>query len=212
VKLFLTSLWLLPAFCEPFAELVGKPLDQIRVALIENGADDEPGEEPKWVKKARASLTDVGVTVTQVDLRKYTGRNNNHDELKALLADHDVIWVGGGNTFYLNWILRDSGAAEIITELVNNGKVYAGGSAGSIVAGPTVRGFEDADDASFAPELVPDGMHFTDIVVVPHWGRSDYGAVMQNINDQLVSKGYKTQPLTDREVLLIDGAELRVIA
>lgn len=210
MKLFLASQWLLPEFRSAFEELVGKPLGQTSAVLIENGADDEPNE-PRWVKNARNSLVDVGMTVTQLDLRYYRG-GKDQAKLRSMLSSADVIWVGGGNTFYLNWLLKDSGARGIIVELVKAGKVYAGGSAGGIVAGPTIEGFEAADDASFAPKQVLQGMALTDTVVMPHWGRGDYGPIMERIAQQLIEAGYATQPLADREALLVDGSLHRVIS
>lgn len=210
MKLFLVSQWLLPEFRPDLEQLVGKPLDQTRAVLIENGADDEP-DEPRWVKRARDSLTDAGIAVTQLDLRQHRDVTDQV-KLRGLLSAADVIWVGGGNTFYLNWLLKASGARGLITELMKSGKVYAGGSAGGIVAGPTIEGFEAADDASFAPEQVLDGMGLTDTVVVPHWGRGDYGPIMERIARQLNDAGYTTQPLTDREALLIDGSLHKVIS
>lgn len=210
MKLFLTSQWLLPEFRPAFAQLVGKPLDQTSAVLIENGADDEP-HEPRWVKNARNSLIDAGITVTQLDLRHCQGCKDQA-KLRHVLSAADVIWVGGGNTFYLNWLLRDSGARDIIVELVTAGKVYAGGSAGGIVAGPTIQGFEAGDDPSVASEQVLDGMALTDIVVVPHWGRGDYGAIMECIAQRLTEAGYSTQPLTDHEALLVDGASRRILS
>lgn len=210
MKLFLTSQWLLPGFRGAFEALVGKSLGSVHVALIENGADDEKGE-PRWVSNARNSLTEAGMHVTQVDLRRYAGREN-YDDLQKVLSAADVIWIGGGNTFYLNWILHDSGAAEIIKKRVAGGAVYAGGSAGAIVAGPTIGGFEDADDVSFAPGLVLDGLHLTDVVVLPHWGRGDYGEIMQRIATHMENEGYKIQPLTDHEALVINGSESNVLS
>jgi len=209
MKLFLVSQWLLPEFRLAFEQLVGKPLSQTSVVLIENGADDEPYER-SWVKNTRNSLLDAGMTVTQLDLRSYAGGKDN-ERLRTVLSDADVIWVGGGNAFYLNWILEDSGARDLIVRMVKDGKIYAGGSAGAIVAGPTISGFETADDVSFAPKLVVDGMALTDIVVLPHWGGEHYGAIMERIAKQLATTGRLVQPLTDREALIVDGVSRRVI-
>lgn len=209
MKLFLASQWLLPEFRPAFERLVGKPLGETKAVLIENGADDEPNE-PRWVKNARNSLLDAGVAVTQLDLRPHQG-GKDQETLREALSSADVIWVGGGNTFYLNWLLEDSGACDIIIELVKADKVYAGGSAGAIVAGPTIAGFEAADDSSFAPEQVLSCMALTDTVVIPHWGRGDYGPIMERIAQQLTEEGYTTQPLTDREALLVDGTSREVL-
>ena len=209
-KLFLTSQWFLPAFHVEFERLAGKNLDGLRTALIENGADDEEGE-PRWVRNARQSLVDAGMAVTRVDLRDYLAHGMTA-KLEEVFDRQDVIWVGGGNTFYLNWILHKSGAAKIITRLVEAGTIYGGGSAGAIVAGPTVEGFEEADDASFAPELIPDGLRLIDTVILPHWGRNDYGEIMKAAEQKLHARGYRTQALTDTEALIIDGSASRIIS
>lgn len=210
MKLFLVSQCLLPEFRQAFEGLVGKPLQEVSAVLIENGADDEPGE-PRWVKNARNALSDAGITVTQLDLRQYVG-GKAAQELYNVLNKSDVIWVGGGNTFYLNWILEDSGARDLIVKMVKSGKIYAGGSAGAIVAGPIVKGFEAADDASFAPKLVTNGMALTEIVILPHWGGDGYGEIMEGIARGLADAGYAVQPLTDWEAFVVDGISRRVIA
>lgn len=210
MKLFLTSQWLLPQFCEPFQQLVGKPLAETAAALIENGADDEPGD-PRWVQRARSSLVDVGMAITRVDLRKYIDPPRVRVLLNVLAAQ-DVIWVGGGNTFYLNWLLHESGAAQIIKHLVASGTVYGGGSAGAIVAGPTIHGFEATDDTSFAPKLLLDALHLTDSVILPHWGRQDYGAVMTDVARQMQTAGFRTIPLTDRQALIVNDHTERILS
>lgn len=52
----------------------------------------------------------------------------------------------GGNPYYLRWLLKVTGADEMITALVKQGKVYAGASAGGVLAGPTLRFFDNQDD------------------------------------------------------------------
>ena len=67
---------------------------------------------------------------------------NDQKSLTSKLSSKDALWHGGGNTFYLRWILSNTGADEVITKLVRHGLVYGGGSAGAIVAGPTLKYFE----------------------------------------------------------------------
>jgi len=50
----------------------------------------------------------------------------------------DIIYVQGGNTFYLLKQMRKSGFDKIIRKLLRKGIVYIGVSAGSIVAGKTI--------------------------------------------------------------------------
>lgn len=51
----------------------------------------------------------------------------------------DVVWAEMGNTYNICHHLNNSGAAELIHELVDAGAVYVGSSAGSIMAGRTIQ-------------------------------------------------------------------------
>ena len=56
-----------------------------------------------------------------------------------LLELKDIIFVEGGNTFYLLKAMRACNFEKIIRKLLKEGKVYIGASAGSIVAGKTIK-------------------------------------------------------------------------
>ena len=59
------------------------------------------------------------------------------------LSNTDAIFIGGGNTFRLLKALQDFGWIEPIRERVRSGVPYIGSSAGSNVAGPTIRTTND---------------------------------------------------------------------
>lgn len=89
------------------------------------------------------------------------------DPRKALGAT-EAIFIGGGNTFRLLKTLQDREWIEPIRERIRNGGPYVGSSAGSNVAGPTIRTTNDmpiVEPRSFdALGLVPFQMnpHFLD--------------------------------------------------
>ncbi len=60
------------------------------------------------------------------------------EELRNFFKDKNVIFVEGGNTFYLLKAIRETGFAEILKEQLGQGKVYVGVSAGSYVMCPTI--------------------------------------------------------------------------
>lgn len=207
MKLFLASLAINDKQAIELAKLIGKDQKDIKLALIENAADGEEGPK-EWVAQNRKMIQSHAFEVEIIDLNQYRG---DADGLKAKLASKDVIWCGGGNTYYLRWLLKDTGADKIISELIQQGKVYGGGSAGAIVAGPTLKHFEAADDKNAAPELIMEGLHFTDSVIVPHMDNAKFAAIIQGINDKLKADGYKTVPLGDAQALIVDGDKQRVV-
>lgn len=208
MKLFLSSLAISDSQSVELAKLVGKEPKDIKLALIENAADTYAEGSRAWVDQNRAAIQSHDFDVEIIDIKKYKGKLS---ELKAKLAAKDVIWFGGGNTYYLRWLLKDLGVDKLLADVVEHGVVYGGGSAGAIIAGPTLKHFETADDPKDAPEVILDGLHFTDSVVVPHMDNIKFAAVIHGINDKLKADGFKTIPLGDMQAVVVDGDQQRVI-
>ena len=180
--------------------LVGKDRTDIKLALIENAADviqDSAG----WVASIRSGLEQLGYQIESVDLRK-----TQAVALRQALLSSDVIWVGGGHTYYLRWILQKSGADKLIVDLVRQGKVYAGWSAGGIVAGPTTRFFEAmGDDPKEAPNVILEGLGLTPHVMVPHLDNPDFAPGASSTLRELQQAGFSPIGLLDNQVLILQG-------
>jgi dipeptidase E len=65
------------------------------------------------------------------------------EDQKTVLAEADALFVGGGNTFRLVKALQDLQLFDAIRERVRNGAPYIGSSAGSNVAGLTIKTTND---------------------------------------------------------------------
>ncbi len=132
MKLFLTSSGLRKEYENDFLKLLGKNPKDTKVAFIPTAAD--PEKDKSYVKKSVDELRKIGITqINEVDLK-----NENAKSLKEKLSKADVIYVNGGNTFYLlDWV-RKSGFDKIIPNLLKKGKIYFGVSAGSYLACPTI--------------------------------------------------------------------------
>ncbi|MBO9153786.1 Type 1 glutamine amidotransferase-like domain-containing protein [Chitinophaga sp. GCM10012297] len=206
-KLLLYSLGINDRQLNALNRLVGKEPSAIKLACIENAADVIPQSEG-WVKAVRQTFSRKGYQVEPIDLRLF---RNRRQQLRDKLSGKDVIWLGGGNTFYLRWILRASGADDIIRTLVSQGKVFSGWSAGAIVAGPTIEYFDSMDDPDDAPEVILEGLNLTNIIVIPHIDNADFIQGAHQANMALQAAGYHTLPLGDEEVLVISGDDQRII-
>lgn len=202
MRLFLYSCYVLaPAHREVLHRLARKAPQEITFAAIENALDVEQDWQ-SWIGDSRNAIALDPAQVEVVDLRAWRG---NRDGLHALLAGKDVIWVCGGNGFYLRWILKESGADEIIRELVAQGTVYAGWSAGAVLAGPTLQYYDLVEDLTVVPEVYHDALNLTDTAVCPHMDLPEFADGMQQVEQHLRQAGIRTTPLTDAMALMIDG-------
>ncbi len=187
-----------------FEELVGKPCSDIHVALIMNAKD-------YYNERLRKHKTDdgvekfegLGLEVTVIDLKEF---RNKPDLLKKELSSTDVIWGYGGNTFCLRDEMRQSGFDEIIRDLLNDGKVYGGESAGAIVAGSTLKGIEGVDLPQAANNIIWDGLKLLDRVILPHADNAMYTDLVEHVRILHGSTKDYTE-LNDDEALVVDGSE-----
>lgn len=206
MKLLLTSFTPSTEHDRELEKLIGKPLSEIKMAYIEN-AYDVYNDEATLVE-GREILEKKGYHFELVDLRRWKDDNTG---LRDLLASKDMFLLTGGNPYYLRWLMKLTGADVMMTELCQQGKVYVGASAAAVVAGPTLRNFDELDDPNEAGEIIWDGLNLTPIVLVPHIDNADFGEGCRKSGEKCKQAGYPTQWITDAQAFLINGDEQRVI-
>ena len=188
--------------------LTGKKPRETTISVITNAADAIPNSD-QWVPGMVKILEDRGYGIQPVDLNNLS---NDSKKLSDMFLHSDAIWVCGGHTFYLRWILKKSGADHAIIKQVENGKVFAGWSAGAIIAGPTTQHFElMGDTPNDAPEVIHEGLHLTEYVVVPHFDNPDFKDNAIQTNQSLLNDCFETIPLNDNQVAVIQDGKVRII-
>lgn len=207
MKLFLSSDSVLPETKEAFLNLVGIPREEIKIAFIENAADNYPPDKRVWLEESKANLEECAAEVQKVDLRDYSDAN----KLKNILRNYNVIWLGGGNVYYLRWLAKKSGLDQILYDLIQGGIVYGGESAGAIIASPTIDTFQKADDPDEAPEVILDGFHLTVIVPIPHCDYPKYMAVMEEAAQQIEQLGLKAVRIKENQAIVINGGDVKIV-
>jgi dipeptidase E len=196
MKLYLSSIRI--PVPEELSQLVGRPLAGMSVVLITN-AKDYYAQRPKdfTVNELLKYMQELGLKVDVIDLRDY----NDTEALRSKLASYDLIWAMGGNTFMLRYEMKRSGFDQVIRELLNEGVVYGGDSAGALVAGSSISGIESADEPAFAEEIIKDGMNLVPFVVMPHIDNPEFADVMS-----IVKKLHKNMiGLKDSQAVVFDS-------
>ena len=101
-----------------------------RVLFVPFALQDQDG----YASKVRDRLGLMGYVVESI--------HQASDKQKAV-SDAESIFIGGGNTFRLLKSLYDFDVLKLIRTRADEGMLYMGSSAGSNVAGPTIRTTND---------------------------------------------------------------------
>ncbi len=129
MKLLLTSAGM--TVKDEILKILPKSPNKLKLAHIITASN--PEKNKSYVYKDKKLMTEVGFDVEDIDIE-----GKREEELRNLLKDKDIIFVQGGNTFYLLRWVKESGFDKVIKDLINEGKIYIGISAGSYIACPTI--------------------------------------------------------------------------
>ncbi len=132
MKLFLSSSGLPKEIRRDFLGLLPKNPSELKVAFIPTAAYPEPNQT--YIGFAKDELKELGFQ----NIRDLDIKDETEPSIARALKDIDIIYVNGGNTFFLLYWIRKSGFNKIIRKLKDKNIVYLGISAGSYVACPTI--------------------------------------------------------------------------
>lgn len=192
MKLYLSS-YRIP-HPEKLFDLIGKDPAAMRGVIITNAKERRTEQErDQKTKNLQNDLAAIGLTNTvAVDVRK--------NELS--LAGIDYVFAAGGNTFALRQAMIDTGFDAKIKTYLENGGVYVGESAGAIVAGPSLRGFERMDNYFDGAPF--DGAGLVDVIIVPHSDSPDPAFNGRWPMIQEANPDRTVQPLNDDEDFIVN--------
>ncbi len=201
-KLFLTSVFAKTAkeFKKFYGETNGKS-----AVLIPTAAKADGGGTI-YVKRQRRALEKLGIKACMLDIS--VAESN---EITAKLLNSDIIYIGGGNTFYLLQELKRSGADMIIREQIALGKAYIGESAGAVVAAPRIDYIEDMDKRDAAPNLSDcSALGLVDFYPLPHMNSFPFKRASHMIAEKH-SNDLKLLPITNRQAVCVGGNEIKIL-
>lgn len=167
--------------CSYFAEVASKINEVVNfqgkdIVFIDTAAKFEEvnfyvGEAVEILENFGAKLRrlDVSCAKDSVALVSSQDEPSCEDEILSAISQCDIIYVSGGNTFYLLSELRKSHAAQAIKDAVQAGKIYIGESAGAVVAAPDTRYATLMDENSVNVSDFT-GLNLVDFFIVPHFG------------------------------------------
>jgi dipeptidase E len=196
-------------------ELVALAGSAKRAAIVLNALDHRLERRAGWLKEETDKLVGLGFSEVELDLRRYFGAP---DRLKRFLSNVDLVWINGGNAFILRRAMKQSGFDMLIKSAVARDEiVYAGFSAGAVIACDSLKGLELTDDPQEVPpgydaNIVWEGLGFVPFALAVHF-RSDH-LESESVDREIAfyeAAGIPYRTLRDGEVLVIHDRREKIV-
>lgn len=151
-------------FKNRFYNIVNKDkLRDMKVLYITTASDGEPDDDKSWMDTEFNTILDLDILQDNIIEYKI-----GMDNIK--LDNFDIIYMMGGNTFYLLDVIRKTNFDEKIRNFINSGKIYIGSSAGSEILGNSISvalGFDENN----VNMIDFTGLKIVNGLIVPHCNR-----------------------------------------
>jgi len=184
-------------------QLLEKPAYDVNVAFINTAS--KPEENLDYLQKDLAIMKDMGFNVEEYDIE---GKTEN--QIKEFLEPKDIIYVEGGNTFYLLNAMRKCNFEKVLQKLLKQGIVYMGVSAGAIVAGKTIQTSDWKNPENRFGLKNLKGLHLVPFDIFVHY-QPEHAEIIKQKMPNAKKRAKNLRILPDGQALLVQGKEIDLI-
>lgn len=182
-------------------KIFDKPFKDMKMAYIITASKGSTNLD--YLQRERDFFKQQNYNYTELDID-----GKNESELKEILSKYEIVYVTGGNSFYLLKSIKESGFDKVIKELISGGVIYMGASAGSYVACPTIEQSKWKHQDKYNHYKVEDlqAMNLVPFLVTVHY-KPEYDDVLK---ENIPKTKLPVRILTDDQAILIqdDKTEL----
>ena len=207
-KLFLASWFAATANLLP--DFAGEDLTGKKVIFIPTAGQHEmPTQYRQGLDTINSldkrALQNLGFIIEELELLIETS-----ETIEKSITNADCIFVCGGNPFFLMQELKCKGADKMISRHIEQGKLYMGTSAGSVLL---QKYFVDdgIDDSKFGSDLNGDfsGLGFVDFYLFVHYGHNYF------CDDEELFNTYYTNlnciKISDNQAVTVYGDKVEIV-
>jgi len=176
--------------------LTGIPKDQMKIGYVTTASKGARNFSQTVQEVIVPAIKENGYYFEEIDIK-----DKSKNELRNFFKDKNIIHIEGGNTFYLLKAIRETGFDEILKELLNEGRVYIGTSAGSYIMCPTIEVANWNDDGRDRFGVTDfTALNYVPFLLKVHWKEEK----KQNILDNIGSLKYPLRILQDGQGILVE--------
>ena len=181
--------------------MTGKRAEEITVAFVPTAANVETGDKVSWFFRQYEDLRRIGIN--WIDVIDFSAADVDWQER---LDECDVLFLSGGNTFYLLDQIRKQGFNTYLAKVLES-KVYIGASASSIVVTPSIEVATIPPGDPNLPNLADlTGLGLVDFEIEPHCDEDRFNVIENYAREH----GKKVYAIDDQTAIKItdDGVEV----
>ncbi len=190
-----------PEIAKAVGEMVGKPLGEINVAIINEAyVALAGGKDKRWLIRELAQLESyLGGNIDFINLRVCS-----KEEVKQRLEIADIMYIVGGKQMVLPQLFKETGFDEIVKEFAKE-KVVMGTSAGAIVLGKQIE--EEAywkERYGITKEEVGEKtLGLTNFNIIPHYLRGERKKWDREFYERVLERNpFTVYALTDEQAIM----------
>lgn len=173
-----------------------------KAVFIDTAAEMYVKAEQDWLQIDRRALVSSGFSVSDYSL---VGKSKT--QLKTELADVDVVFVAGGNSFILLEHAQKSGFLELLQENAFPNSLYVGSSAGSVIMSGDISAIQFLDDRKQANLTSDMGANIYQSLILPHWGSEHFKPRYLKALSYIYEHNISVTALTDQQYLYADNPQ-----
>ena len=163
-------------------------------------------EYKKYIHLTQKVFEDFGYEVENFDISVFS-----EETVKEKISETKIVFVSGGNTFYLLQELKKKNLIPYLREKIENGLLYIGESAGSVITAPNIGYADIVDDKALATELNDyTGLNLVDFYVVPHFEEEPFVESSRKVVELYKDK-LDLKVINNKEVVLVENDEFRIV-
>ena len=163
-------------------------------------------EYKKYIHLTQKAFEDFGYEVENFDVSIFS-----EEIAKEKLSEAKIVFISGGNTFYLLQELKRKNLTSYLKERIENGLLYIGESAGSVIAAPDIEYASIVDDKTLATELNDyTGLNLVDFYIVPHFEEEPFVESSRN-TVELYKDKLDLKLINNKEAILVENNNFTII-
>ena len=163
-------------------------------------------EYKKYIHLTQKVFEDFGYEVENFDVSIFS-----EEIAKEKLSEAKIVFISGGNTFYLLQELKRKNLTSYLKERIENGLLYIGESAGSVIAAPDIEYASIVDDKTLATELDDyTGLNLVDFYIVPHFEEEPFVEGSRNMVELYKDK-LDLKLINNKEAILVENNNFTII-